>query len=127
MGSNNFRSACALAGSLVFLFIAPLFAQLSTTATINGTVTDASSAVVPGAKVSARNEATQVTANAESNADGTFVLTGLPVGAYSIDVSKAGFQSFQESGLVLHPATVATVNATLKVGEVGSAVSVIAN
>src|SRR5215472_7416101 len=108
MSFNNFRSACALAGSLAFLFTTAVFAQLSTTATINGTVTDASGAVVPGAKVSARNEATQVTETAESNSDGTFVLTGLPVGSYSIDVSKAGFQSFQESGLVLHPATVAT-------------------
>ncbi len=108
------------------LFAAPLWAQLSTTATVNGTVLDASGSATPGASISARNEATQSAASAQSNSDGSYVITGLDAGAYTITISKAGFQTFKETQLVLHPATVATVNATLKPGEVGTSVSVLA-
>lgn len=102
------------------------WAQLSTTAQVNGTVVDSSGAVVPGAKISALNAATQVATGTESNADGTFVFSGLPPGTYTMTVTKDGFQTFTESGLVLHPATVATVKATLQIGAVGSEVSVVA-
>src|SRR5580704_14826139 len=107
-------------------FLAPTWAQLSTTATVNGTVLDASGAVTPGATISIRNEATQSAATTQSNNDGSFVLTGLEVGSYTVTISKTGFQTFKETQLVLHPATVATVNATLTPGEVGTSISVLA-
>ncbi len=105
---------------------APLPAQLSTTTQVNGAVTDESGAVVPAAKVTATNGDTQFSTSTQSNADGTYVLSGLTPGTYTLAVSKEGFQTFKTSELVLHPATVATVNAALKLGAVGSEVSVIA-
>jgi Carboxypeptidase regulatory-like domain/TonB-dependent Receptor Plug Domain len=111
---------------VVVLAVAPVWAQLSTTATVTGTVLDASGAVTPGATVSVRNEATQSTSTTQSNNDGSFVLTGLEVGSYTVTISKTGFQTFKETQLVLHPATVATVNATLTPGEVGTSISVLA-
>src|SRR3981081_4539426 len=109
-----------------FLAVAPAWTQLSTTATVNGTVLDASGAVTPGATISIRNEATQSAATTQSNSDGSFVLTGLEVGSYTVTISKAGFRTFRETQLVLHPATVATGNTTLTPGEVGTSVSVLA-
>src|ERR1700730_4070646 len=82
-----------------FLTAAPAWAQLSTTATVNGTVLDASGALTPGATISIRNEATQSAATTQSNSDGSFVLAGLEVGSYTVTISKTGFQTFKETQL----------------------------
>ncbi len=94
----------------------PGYAQLSTTATITGTVTDESKALVPDAAVVIVNDDTRNTTTVNSNADGAFIAPGLPVGSYSVSISKTGFQSYSERGIVLHPAVTATVNGVLKVG-----------
>ena len=110
-----------------FVSIATISAQLSTTATINGTVTDASGAVIPQATVTALDQGTQITSAAQTNESGTYVFTGLPVGTYTIKVAKPGFKTYTESGVVLHPATVATVNVTMSPGEVDQSISVSAS
>jgi hypothetical protein len=99
-------------------------AQLSTTATITGTVTDGSGAVVPGATVTIKNQATNVVVTSESNTDGSFVAPGLNVGTYSVSISKTGFATYTESGIELHPAVTASVNGTLKVGGASTSVNV---
>ncbi len=129
---NAIRTAKAM--QLVFLiFTATVvgvrtgWSQIVTTATISGTVRDTSGAAVPAASVTITNEGTGVQAATRSNADGSFVVSGLTVGTYTIKVSKQGFQTFLESGIILHPAQVATVNAVMKVGKVTTQVSVIAS
>lgn len=116
----------ALALSFAFLFVTATvsWGQLNTTATISGTVTDSSGAVVPGAAVTILNEQTKVQTATESTGSGTYVVSNLPVGAYTVTVTKTGFQTFTEASVALHPATVATVNATLQLGSVGTAVTV---
>lgn len=111
----------------LFLFALSAYAQLSTTTQVNGSVTDSSGAAVPGATIIATNNDTKVAATTQSNTDGTYVLTGLAAGTYTLTVTKQGFETFSASDLVLHPATVSTVNATLKIGEVGTQVSVVAS
>lgn len=118
MTFRNILIALLLAGSA--------WAQLSTSTQVSGTVTDSTGAVVAGAVIAALNTATQSKSTAESNQDGTYVITGLIPGTYTVTVAKTGFQTFKESEVVLHPATVATVNAMLKVGDVGTEVSVVA-
>lgn len=113
---------------LIFLLLATcLEAQLSTTSQLNGTVTDSTGAVIAGATVTATNTATQVKSTARSNQDGTFVMSGLPPGSYTVTVTQQGFQTYKESQIVLHPATPVTINASMKVGEVGTEVSVVAS
>ena len=70
------------------------------------------------------NDDTKVSTTAQSTGSGTFVVSNLPVGNYTVTVSKQGFQKYTEAGIVLHPATVAAVNATLQLGSVGTAVTV---
>ena len=113
--------------ALTLLLATTSWAQLSTTAQIKGTVEDSSEALVPDATVVAHNNGTQTDTQVHSNADGTFILTGLAVGTYTVTVTKQGFETFHVADLVLHPATVATVDAKLTPGSVGTQVNVVAD
>ncbi|MGD1101347.1 MAG: carboxypeptidase-like regulatory domain-containing protein, partial [Terriglobia bacterium] len=78
-------------------------AQLSTTASITGTVTDSSGAVVPAAKVDVTNQDTKVVVSTETNGAGIYVLPSLTVGTYTVKVSKQGFKEYVENDIILHP------------------------
>jgi hypothetical protein len=115
-----FRFASALSLLVIFLLTAGAgvvaMAQLSTTATITGTVTDPTGAVIPGATVTVTDLGTKIATTTASNNDGTFIVPGLNVGDYSVSIAKAGFQTYTVSGVTLHPAVTASVNGTLKIG-----------
>ncbi|MGH9397720.1 MAG: carboxypeptidase regulatory-like domain-containing protein, partial [Terriglobia bacterium] len=111
----------------LMLLGSPCPAQMTTTATITGTVTDASGAVVPGAAIVIVNQGTGVQRTTISNSDGSFAVPGISVGTYTVKVSKQGFKAFTESGIILHPAQVETVNPSMQVGEVTTQVSVTAS
>jgi hypothetical protein len=102
-------------------------AQLSTTATITGTVTDATGAVIPGAAVTIKDLQTGVVTNSVSNGNGSFVAPGLNVGTYSVTIAKEGFDTYTVSGVELHPAVTNSVNGMLKVGTSTQAVTVSAD
>jgi hypothetical protein len=114
----------ALALALTALAISASFAQVSTTGTINGVVTDSSGAAVPQATIAISNQATGESRIATSNVDGTFVAAALPTGSYTVTVSKQGFQTSKETGIVVHPTGVATISPVLKIGEVSTSVEV---
>lgn len=99
-------------------------AQLTTAGTISGTVVDASGAIVPAASIKVLNQNTGATTTTKSNADGSFVLSGLPVGTYTVTVAKQGFQTYSETSILLHPGIVTTVSPHLQVGNVVSQVTV---
>jgi len=125
--STALRLGVALAIAACLVLAAPGWAQMSTSATISGTVTDASGAVVPQAQVTITNEATRVRLTTQSNNDGTFVVPGLMVGTYTVTVTKQGFQTSTEKGIVLHPTMVTAVNIKLSVGELVSEITVSAS
>ena len=106
---------CLAAGSLL--------AQ-SASSTISGTVRDASGATVPQAQVTITNQATGLKSEAQSGGDGVFSMAGLASGTYEVTVSKQGFQTFTEKDVFVGPTVVRTVNATLTIGQVTSAVTV---
>jgi Carboxypeptidase regulatory-like domain len=100
------------------------WAQLTTTGTLSGRVTDSRGAVVPQAAITVSSEDTKVETHTTSNGDGSFVLPGLPPGGYDVTIVKQGFETYTESGILLSPAQVATVNAMLTVGQVSTSVTV---
>jgi hypothetical protein len=102
-------------------------AQLSTTGTITGSVTDKSGAVVPQASIAITNNDTGEKRTTTSNADGTYVVPALPVGTYTVTVSKSGFQTYVEKEVVIHPTEVVALNPVLRVGEVTTKVAVSAS
>jgi hypothetical protein len=134
MSTPTFRKAARPSAWALVLFVISFsltavksFAQLSTTATINGTVTDPSGAVVSGATVTVTNTDTNTPTVTSSNSDGSYVVPGLAVGTYSVSVTRDGFQTYTVSGIQLHPAVTETVNGTLKLGSTSSTVEVSAD
>jgi len=72
-----------------------------TLGSINGTVTDASGAVVPGATVKARAVATNLSVEAKTKSDGSFDIADLPIGTYEVSFLKDGFDTIVYSQIVV--------------------------
>ena len=91
---------------------------------ISGTVTDASGAVVAGAKVTAKNEATGVTYTQATTGAGLYAFPSLPVGNYRITVEMSGFKTANRMGAILQVDTPLVVDVTLEVGQASEVVNV---
>ena len=78
-----------------------LFGQVGGTATLAGRVTDASSAAVPNATLTIKNTATAATQTVQTDEQGRYTVSDLPIGPYQLTVSKAGFQNSVRNGLTL--------------------------
>ena len=96
----------------------------TSTSNISGTVTDATGAVVPGAKITAKNEATGVAYTQATTGAGLFSFPALPVGRYTITVEMSGFKTVNKTGNVLEVGTPLVVNAALEVGQANEIVNV---
>jgi carboxypeptidase family protein len=122
---RTFLYALLCAAVLAFSTAARLNAQ--ETATVVGTVTDSSGAVIPNADVVITNQNTgTVTRTTRSNDAGNYVAAGLPASTYTVKVQKQGFQSSVHSDLVLNVRTEVRVDFTLAVGMVSTEVTVTA-
>jgi len=71
------------------------------TGQISGTVVDSSGAAVPGASVTIRNAATQLSRDVTTDTSGTFVGVDLLAGKYDVTVSLTGFKTAVQNGVVL--------------------------
>src|SRR5689334_3112308 len=78
---------------LILFFVAIIVASGQTLGTISGEVTDASGAVVPGAKVNIRNVATNAVRQVVTNTEGLYVAPSLQPGVYDVRVEKEGFRA----------------------------------
>ena len=104
-----------------------IFLAFQGTSQIQGVVKDTTGAVIGGAEVKATQTDTGVTRTVISAEDGVYVLPNLAIGPYRVEVSKPGFSTYVQSGIVLQVASNPTVDVTLKVGEVAQAIQVEAN
>ena len=86
---------------IAIIFSGTAIAQL-TTATIIGTVTDSTGAVIPGASVTATNVDTQFTRTAPTGDDGSYRLDFLPIGRYELKINAGGFKSYSQSNITLN-------------------------
>jgi len=110
------------------LGVAPAFAQ-STAANgaIEGTVTDASGAILPGVTMTITNVDTGAERVVVTNDKGLFRAPLLPLGTYKVVGELPGFKKFEQTGITLSVGQTAVVNATLTVGAVSESITVIAN
>ncbi len=88
------------------------------TANIVGSVIDPSGAAAAGAAVKAINELTGETHNATSNAMGDYLIPGVAVGRYRIEVEVSGFKKYIREGVTLNVAQNARMDARLELGQV---------
>ena len=110
--------------SLVCAFFVGGGIILAQTAQINGTVRDPSGSAIAGATVKATQTATGVARTTNSGADGGYVLPSLPVGPYLLEVTKEGFSTFAQTGIVLEVNTNPTIDVSLRVGQVSEQITV---
>ncbi len=97
---------------------------LAQNASITGTVTDASGAVIVGANVSAKNAATGAERSVQTAETGAYRIVELQPGLYEVTVSQSGFKSFVVNGLTLNVSQVYTLDAKLEVSTLASSVEV---
>lgn len=109
--------------ALLFAFSLTANAQI-TTATIVGTITDPSGAILAGAQVTARNVDTGLTRTVVTGEAGTYRLEFLPVGNYVIEVVANGLQKANRGGIVLQVNDTARVDVSLTVGQVSETVNI---
>lgn len=83
---------------------------------IGGTVTDASGAVIPNAKVTLKNVETGETRMTDSTGAGSYVFQDLQIGSYSVNVVAAGFGDLTLNKIDVNPGAVTPANAKLTVG-----------
>ncbi len=98
-----------------------------TTATISGSITDPTGAALPGAKITVRNVDTNLTRTIATLANGSYALTQLPPGHYSLTVDQPGFKSYEQNDIVLVIGQLAQINVQLQVGSEQQRVTVTAN
>ena len=94
------------------------------TASISGTVKDATGAAVVGAKVTATNTETSIASSQPTNGQGYYSFQSLPLGHYDIEVQQTGFKLYRQTGLVLDVNAALVVDITLQVGQVSEKVEV---
>jgi hypothetical protein len=101
-----------------------LYAQAN--AGLTGTVTDPSGAVVPGAKVTITNQGTGQESHTITSSAGTYSVTGLTPGVYSVTVEATGFKKQVQNSVNVEVSTTATIPITLTTGSTAETVQVTA-
>jgi outer membrane receptor protein involved in Fe transport len=112
----------------IFLLAILIFTSLRIFAavggSITGTVTDATGAAIPAAKMVLVNQAQQTIYRAVSNAQGAYSFLNLPVGRYDLTVAGTGFATKRLTGLVVDTDASLRADVALAVGGTSDAVTV---
>src|SRR3954464_1342319 len=102
---------CFIVG--ILLCTTPAIAQESGGATINGTITDPSGALIAGAKITATQTATGAQRTTQSSNAGVYNLSALPAGAYDVIIEAAGFKQAKFVAVPVSVGAVVTLDAHL--------------
>src|SRR5437899_1891549 len=122
---KNILGAARLAFvALIIALAVPLASRAQDTGYISGTVTDKSGSAVVGAEVVITNTAGSLTRTTTTNADGAYVVAGLPGASYNISVTAKGFQKYSATNVVLDVAQKIRIDVQLTVGAITEVVEV---
>ncbi len=117
---GNFKRTAVLGPVILLIFFVmasmPARAQSIGGGQIQGAVMDTNGAVVPGASVTATQKDSGLTRVVVSGSDGGYILPNLPVGPYTLDVVKSGFNPYRQSGIVIEVGNNLNIPIVLKVG-----------
>jgi hypothetical protein len=104
----------------------PILLSAQDRAAINGTVTDASGAVVAGAEIELKSPANGLHRKSLTDEKGLYEITPLPVGTYTVKIAKTGFKPVEISAIDLQFGETRTIDTRLAVGAVSDLVEVTA-
>ena len=99
-------------------------AQAGGKGTIQGTITDSSGAVVPGARVTSTLVATGVVVSQKTTGAGFYALSSLEPGVYTVSVVAPGFETYVQENITLDALQVFGLNAILQVGVASQTVTI---
>ena len=114
---------CVFVVLLAVFFTLPAWSQVDT-GSITGTVTDASGAVLSGAKVSLTNEATGASLSTTTGADGVYNFSPVRIGNYKLEASSTGFKTGVQTHVVVDVSARVLSNFQLQPGSVTETVEV---
>jgi len=115
------RTATRVSGLLAVLGLALILGSPTAYAQVlggrvSGTVVDPTGAVIPGASVALRNDASGAELRGTTDAKGFYVIDYVPVATYTLTVSSKGFKTYVQTNLILHPGAELSADAHLEVG-----------
>lgn len=110
--------------SLFLLLASFAWSQSTGAASLVGSVTDTTGAVVPGARVTVRNLGTQFVSETQTTADGSYYVPNLSSGSYEVNIEANGFKKFVQSGLILRINESPRIDVRLEIGNVTESVKV---
>ena len=113
--------------ALFFLAVCLLPAQIAPTASLTGTITDPSGALIPSAHIQLVGLDTGFERVLDAQSDGRYLFSQIPIGLYRIEVSANGFSLYRQTGIRLNVNTTTTLDIHLTVGAVGESVAVAAD
>src|SRR5580704_14119766 len=116
-----------LAICMVILSLSAISLGQELAATLTGTVTDPSGAVVPGVSIVVHSQETGADVRSVTTSDtGSFNITNIPAGRYTVTVKNTGFQTFVANDVILNVAEKHTLDVQLKTGKASETVEVTA-
>lgn len=118
------KSNRLIAASILVAFLAVLTTAQTSTSRVTGTVTDSTGALVAGATITLKNDATGETVTQQTTDAGFYAFASVPAGAYTITVERTGFKTFQSTGNLVEAETPLAVDVALEPGQVSEVVSV---
>ncbi|HET6979588.1 MAG TPA: carboxypeptidase regulatory-like domain-containing protein [Pyrinomonadaceae bacterium] len=98
-----------------------------TASRVTGTVVDEKGSVIPGAKVTLTNEATQSSLTTETGSGGTYVFDSIQAAKYTVSVEKQGFKKAVSVGNTANVNQPVTVDVTLEIGGLSETVQIAAS
>jgi len=105
----------------------PLHAQAVSIASLTGHVADEQGAVVAAAQIKMSAVDTGAVYTAATNSDGIYTFPSLPIGAYRLESTVSGFQTYVQNGILLRVNDHVQIDIAMKVGSVSERVEVTAN
>ena len=123
---RRFRDGCIVGFTVLLALQGATLEAQTAGATLTGRVVDQSGAGVPGATLTATAPATGFTRSVASESNGSYTISSLPVGTYTVSAMLPGFKPVEQLQVRLDVASTRRIDFTLEVGGVEAAVSVTA-
>ena len=118
------RWLSALFSIFILLFTVSGHTQTAGTASLQGTITDSTGAVIPNASVTITDNATQVKHTSVTGGSGLYSFPNTAIGSYTLDVAVPGFEAYRQTNIVLEVGSSIAINVKMTIGRADQRIEV---